>query len=117
MTYHRTWRDLVKDLETGDQEGQAEFNPDDEKEGNDQSKIRTGEAGATAEVPAEAVIHEEPEHPSTGADGVPEPGCGEAGEFLPIQPEKIVERSGQLSEDVVVSVEFSAARVQGRKAH
>ena len=118
MTYHRAWRDLVKDLETGDQEGQPGSNPDDEKEGNDQDQDQDqdGEAGATAEAPAEAVIHEEPEHPATGADAVPEPGCGEAGEFLPFQPEKIVERSAQLPEAVVVSVEFSAARVQGAKS-
>ena len=118
MTYHRAWRDLVKDLETGDQEGLSGSNPDDEKEGNDQDQDQDqdGEAGATAEAPAEAVIHEEPEHPATGADAVPEPGCGEAGEFLPFQPEKIVERSAQLPEAVVVSVEFSAARVQGAKS-
>ena len=118
MTYHRAWRDLVKDLETGDQEGQPGSDPDDEKEGNDQDQDQDqdGEAGATAEAPAEAVIHEEPEHPATGADAVPEPGCGEAGEFLPFQPEKIVERSAQLPEAVVVSVEFSAARVQGAKS-
>ena len=120
MTYHRAWRDLVKDLETGDQEGLSGSNPDDEKEGNDQDQDQDqdqdGEAGATAEAPAEAVIHEEPEHPATGADAVPEPGCGEAGEFLPFQPERIVERSAQLPEAVVISVEFSAARVQGAKS-
>ena len=122
MTYHRAWRDLVKDLETGDQEGLSGSNPDDEEEGNDQDQNedqdqdQDGEAGVTAEAPAEAVIHEEPEHPATGADAVPEPGCGEAGEFLPFQPEKIVEQSAQLPEAVVVSVEFSAARVQGAKS-
>ena len=26
-------------------------------------------------------FHEEPEHPATGADGVPEAACGEADEF------------------------------------
>src|ERR1700722_6952978 len=65
MTYHRAWRDLVKDLETGDQEGLSGSNPDDEKEGNDpdqdQDQDQDGKAGATAEAPAEAVIHEEPE--------------------------------------------------------
>ena len=69
-----------------------------------------------AEAPAEAVIHEEPEHPATGADAVLEPGCGAAGEFLPFQPEKIVEQSAQLHDALVVSVEFSAARVQGAKS-
>ena len=85
MTYHRAWRDLVKDLETGDQEGQSGSDPDDEKEGNDQDQDQDqdGEAGATAEAPAEAVIHEEPEHPATGADAVPEPGTRVG---LPVRP-------------------------------
>ena len=30
MTYHRAWRDLVKDLESGDQEGMSGANLDDE---------------------------------------------------------------------------------------
>ena len=38
MTYHRAWRDLVKDLETGDQEGLSEFDRDDKEEGNDQDQ-------------------------------------------------------------------------------
>ena len=46
LTYHRAWRDLVKDLESGDQEGQSGSDPDDEKEGNDQDqdqiRIRMG---------------------------------------------------------------------------
>ena len=53
---------------------------------------------------------------STGADAVPEPGCGEAGEFLPFQPEKIVERSAQLPEAVVVSVEFRPLGLRAQKA-
>ena len=69
-----------------------------------------------AEGPAEAVVHEEPAPLSTGADAVSEPACGVADEFLPFQPEKIVERSVQPPEAAVVSVEFSAARVEGAKS-
>ena len=118
MNYHRAWRDLVQDLESGDQEGQAGVHPDVENEGSDQdqNQDQNGEAAATAEAPAEAVILEEPEPLSTGADAAPEPGCGEAGEFLPFQPEKIVEQPAQLPEAVVASAEFSAARVQGAKS-
>src|SRR3984957_28010 len=72
MNYHRAWRDLVKDLESGDQEGLSGSDPDDETEGNDQyqDEDQDGEAGATAEGPGEAVIHEEPEHAATVADAV-----------------------------------------------
>ena len=114
-TYHRAWRDLVKVLET-DEEGPPVCGGDDEDQDKDEDKDQVGEAGVTAEAPAEAVNLEEPAPLSTGADAVAEPACRGGEEFLPFQPERILEQSAQLPEAVVVSIDSSAARVEGAKS-
>jgi hypothetical protein len=109
-TFHKAWRDLVTVLESDEEEGLSDFDEnDDQNEDNDEDA--SGGADVTAEAPAEAVIPEEPAAVSTGEDGVPEPQCGEHDDFLPFQPEKIVEQSAQPSEAVAACVESSDARV------
>jgi len=111
-TFHRAWRDLVVVLESDEEKGLPEFGVDDEDDDQD----KDGAAGVMAEAAPEAVTHDAPEPVSMGADAVPEPASRGNDEFLPFQPEELSDRSAQLPEAVVVSVESLAARVECAKS-
>jgi hypothetical protein len=113
-TFHKAWRDLVTVLETDEEKGLPEFGVDDED--NDQENDEDGAASVMAEAPPEAVILDEPEPLATGVDAGPEPACRGNDEFLPFQPEEFAGQSAQLPEAVVVSIDPTAARVEGAKS-
>jgi len=115
-TYHRAWRDLVKVLETGEEEWPSEPGDDDGNEANDQEKDQDKDKDGAADVTAEAVILDGPAPLFTGADPVPEPACCGSDESLPFQPEEIADPSAQLPEAVVVSIDPPVARVGGAKS-